>query len=122
MGPAPDFRVRYRLFTQEEGGRKNPPSQHIRWDFSYADKSIGRPNQVFIIWPEFISTAGEMLLTGEPMPWLGLADMFIVNPEFRAFHGQHIAVGVKGYFQEGPSRVGICEVVEVLWLHQNLKL
>ncbi len=63
-----------------------------------------------------------MLPIGEPMAEQGLADMFIVNPEFRAFHGQHIEVGVKGYFQEGPRRVGECEVVEVLALHQNPKL
>ncbi|GAB3724273.1 hypothetical protein GCM10027594_05450 [Hymenobacter agri] len=118
-GLAPDFRVSYRLFSADEGGRKMPPMQHIRWDFSYADEHISKPSQVFIIWPEFVSDSGQVLPEGEPMPKQGLADMFIVNPAFRAFHSQHIRVGVQGYFHEG-RRIGTCEVVEILALHQNL--
>ena len=117
---APDFRVSYRLFSAEEGGRKTPHFQGILWDFSYDEEQIGKPNQVFMIWPEFISDSGQMLPGGEPMPKQGLADMFIVNPAFRAFHCQHIKVGVKGYFHEG-KRIGACEVVEILALHQNPK-
>lgn len=116
----PDFRVSYRLFDVEEGGRKTPHLQHIRWDFSYADENISKPSQVFMIWPEFVSATGAVLPEGEPMPRNGLADMFIVNPAFRNFHCQHISVGVKGCFHEG-KRIGVCEVVEVLALHQNPK-
>ena len=121
MGLAPDFRVSYHLFSAEEGGRKTPHFQHIRWDFSYSDEQIGKSNQVFIIWPEFVSDSGQVLPQGEPMPKQGLADMFIVNPAFRAFHGQHIKVGVRGYFREGFRKITLCEVVEILALHRNLK-
>ena len=55
------------------------------------------------------------------MPKHGLADMFIVNPAFREFHCPHIKVGVRGYFHEGMTRIGACEVVEILGLHQNPK-
>ena len=120
-GLAPGFRVSYRLFSAEEGGRKTPHYQGIRWDFAYEDKSIARPNQVFMIWPEFISATGEMLPEGEPMPKQGLANMFIVNPAFREFHGQHIRLGVRGYFREGGTEIALCEVVEVLALHKNPK-
>ena len=116
----PDFRVSYRLFNAEEGGRNTPHFQHIRWDFSYADENISEPNQAFMIWPEFVSGAGAVLPKGEPMPRYGLADMFIINPAFRDFHCQHIRVGVKGYVHEG-RRIGVCEVVGVLALHQNPK-
>ncbi|MDO7847154.1 hypothetical protein Q5H92_12350 [Hymenobacter sp. M29] len=116
----PDFRVSYRLYSAAEGGRKTPHFQHIRWDFSYEDENIGKPNQVFMIWPEFISSTGEVLPEGEPMSRQGLADMFIVNPAFRNFHCQQIKVGVKGYVHEGQP-IGVCEVVAVLALHQNPK-
>ncbi|GAA4045433.1 hypothetical protein GCM10022409_34340 [Hymenobacter glaciei] len=115
----PDFRVSYRLFSAEEGGRKTSHFQHIRWDFSYEDETIGKPNQVFLIWPEFISDSGQVLPEGQPMPKQGLADMFIANPAFRAFHSQHIKVGVRGYFREGFRKIALCEVVEILALHQN---
>ena len=62
-----------------------------------------------------------MLPEGVPMPKHGLADMFIVNPAFREFHCPHIEVGVRGYFHEGMTRIGACEVVEILGLHQNPK-
>lgn len=117
----PDFRVSYSLISAEEGGRKGPHFQHIRWDFAYEDQSIAQPNQVFIIWPEFISATGEVLPKGVPMPRQGLADMYIVNPDFRQFHSQHIKLGVRGHFREGPHTAALCEVIEVLALHQNLK-
>ncbi|MBF9220123.1 hypothetical protein [Hymenobacter ruricola] len=117
----PDFRVRYRLYSAEEGGRKTPHFQHIRWDFAYEDVEISPPNQVFMIWPEFITPSGEMLPEGEPMPQYGLADMYILNSAFREFHSQHIRVGTKGYFREGGLIIGQCEVVELIALHQNPK-
>ena len=112
----PDFRVSYRLYNIEEGGRRTPHFQGVRWDFAFEDESIAKPKQVFIIWPEFITSAGEALPDGVPMPKAGLANMFIVNPVFREFHNQHITVGVRGYFTEGPHHVATCEVVEVLAL------
>jgi len=114
----PDFRVTYSLFSAEEGGRKTPHFQHIRWDFSYEDEGIATRNQLFMIWPEFITPSGEMLPEGVPMPQHGLADMFMINPATRAFHCQYIRRGLRGYLHEG-RRIGVCEVVEVLALHQN---
>jgi hypothetical protein len=117
----PDFRVRYRLFSAEEGGRKLLPFQHIRWDFAYEDVSVAKQNQVFMIWPEFIAPSGEILPEGVPVPKQGLADMFILNSVFREFHSQHITIGVRGFFREGGREIGLCEVVEILALHQNPK-
>jgi hypothetical protein len=116
----PDFRVSYRLYSPEEGGRKTLPFQKIRWDFSYENEEIAKPNQVFIIWPEFITLSGEMRPEGERIPKHGLADMYIMNPAFREFHSQHIKPGVRGYFHEG-KKIGVCEVIKLLALHQNPK-
>ncbi|MGI4733579.1 MAG: hypothetical protein ACRYG7_00195 [Janthinobacterium lividum] len=112
----PDFRVTYRLFTAEEGGRKTPAYQGIRWDFRYEDKAIS--TGTWIIHPEFLGLNGQVLPV-EPLPMLGQSNMFILNAELRSFHRQHIRPGTCGYFVEGPHRVGVCEVVEVLRLSQK---
>jgi hypothetical protein len=117
----PDFRVSYRLFSAEEGGRKTLPLQHIRWDFAYEDEEISPPNKIFMIWPEFIDSSGGMLPEGELVPSHGLADTFILNPAFREFHSQHLKLGTRGYFREGGRSVGSCEVIDLLALHQNPK-
>ncbi|MBH8558422.1 hypothetical protein [Hymenobacter negativus] len=117
----PDFRVSYSLFSAEEGGRKTPHFQHIRWDFSYEEESIAEGNKLFMIWPEFITPLGEMLPEGEPMPQNGLADMFILNNALREFHSQHIKPGVRGYFREGSRKIGVCEIIEIIALYQNPK-
>jgi hypothetical protein len=116
-GLPPDFRVSYRLYSPEEGGRQTPPHQHIRWDFTYDDKSISRTGG-FMIWPEMLLPSGGLAPAG-PIPAQGLADMFIIYPQYRAFHRLHLRPGVRGYFMEGNRRVGVCEVVEVLGLHTN---
>jgi hypothetical protein len=113
----PDFRVTYRLFTAEEGGRKTPAYQGIRWDFRYEDKAISIGT--WMIHPEFLDLKGEVFPI-EPLPMLGQANMFILSRELCNFHQQYIQPGVRGYFVEGPTRVGVCEVVEVLWLRRKL--
>jgi hypothetical protein len=113
----PDFRVTYRIFTAEEGGRRTPACQGIRWDFRYEDKAIS--TGTWVIHPEFLDLAGNVLPI-EPIPMMGQANMFILNPDLRSFHQQHIQLGVRGYFVEGPTRVGVCEVVEVLGLRRKL--
>ncbi|MDF7813653.1 hypothetical protein [Hymenobacter sp. YC55] len=115
-GLPPDFRVSYALYSAEEGGRKTPANQHIRWDFRYDHKGIS--TGTFMIWPEILQPNGQ-LMTEPFVPTYGLADMFIVFPTSRALHQQHIRVGLRGYFVEGPKRVAVCEVVAILNLHSN---
>ena len=88
---------------------------------TYEDESVATPDKIFMIWPEFIAPSGEMLPEGVPMPKKGLANMFILNSAFREFHSQHIKLGVQGCFRDGGSEVGLCEVVEIIALHQNPK-
>jgi hypothetical protein len=113
----PDFRVTYRLFTAEEGGRKTSAYQGIRWDFRYEDNAIS--TGTWIIHPVFLGL-DEQVLPVEPLPMVGQANMFILNAELRSLHRQRIRLGTRGYFVEGPHRVGVCEVVEVLRLSQNI--
>jgi hypothetical protein len=106
--------VRYRFFTPSEGGRASPPRQHLRWDFAYQGDDPLRDG-ISMVWPEFISQAGQVLPEGE-VPYEGKALMFIVNPERKPFHRERIAVGVRGFFMEGARKVAECEVTKVLGL------
>ena len=119
FGRDPDFRVTYRLFTVEEGGRKTPAYQGIRWDFRYEDESIrmaGGFGGSYMIYPEFLDLDGYVIPNG-PFSPIGQANMFILIPERGDFHRQHIRPGVRGFFMEGKP-VGVCEVVEILGLQQ----
>lgn len=113
-----DFRVKYRFFNQEEGGRKNPPYQGYRSDFKYVKQE--KENQAFMIWPFFEDEEGNFLPEDETsVSQKGIASMRILNPKMRPYHQQRIKVGVKGFFVEGPRKVAECEVIEVLGLFTN---
>src|SRR5687768_6917942 len=101
-----DFEVRYRFFTQEEGGRISGPAwQHYRCDWAYADDDITETG-IYMIHPEFTAEDGSVLAEGFPVPWSGTATMWILVPEMRAeIHRARIAEGVRGYFMGGSHRV-----------------
>jgi hypothetical protein len=114
----PDFEVRYRFYTAEEGGRKGEPRQHMRSDFLYHGDDPYRDG-IYAIYPEFLNAAGNPFPEG-PVPYNGVAHMFIFNPAMRTqVHCQRISVGVKGYFVEGPNRVAECEVTRLIGLRRE---
>ncbi|MFC3803869.1 hypothetical protein [Cohnella sp. GCM10012308] len=119
----PDFRIQYRLFSQSEGGRKNPVFQGLRCDFSYDGDDI-KETGMFAIHPEFEDEFGEIILDRTvPVPRQGTATMWILFPEMRRLvHVNRIKIGVIGYLMEGPRRIGQAEVIEILGLHQNAEL
>lgn len=111
----PDFRVRYRLLSEGEGGRQTLPFLHIRSDFLYEGDDplvVG----IWCIWPEFVSANGAVFPDDQRVPAEGLADMYIVNDAMRAQHASRIQLGTRGYFVEGPKKTATCEVVAVLSL------
>ena len=112
FGRQPDFRVTYRLYTIEEGGRFTPAYQGIRWDIRYAEGA--RPHN-WMVYPEFLDPDGIPIPNG-PFAPVGKANMFVMNATFLDFHQQHLRPGVQGYFMEGSRRVGVWEVDEVLGL------
>lgn len=119
-GRHPDFVVRYRFLTAAEGGRVSAPRQHIRWDFLYQGDDPQRDG-IWVIWPEFIDATGNPLPEG-PVPYEGVAHMFILNPDMRDHvHRGRLAVGIKGYFVEGTKRVAECEVTEIIGLHETAR-
>jgi hypothetical protein len=117
-GRQPDFEVRYHFYSAEEGGRQSAPRQHIRWDFLYHGDDP-QHDGIYAIYPEFLDPTGSPLSDG-PVPYDGVAHMFVLNPEMREqVHRQRIAVGVKGYFVEGAKRVAECEVTKLIGLSKT---
>ncbi len=113
----PDFRVTYKIFSQEEGGRYNLPYQGIRWDFRY-EHSAHPKGTLFMIYPEFEDSHGDLItdltLT---VPQFGMARMWILAKDRIEYHRNKIKIGAHGYFMEGAKKVGECEVIELI----NLK-
>lgn len=116
----PDFKVRYRFYSFEEGGRKSLPHQGYRSDFWYPfDGHL--PTKIYMIHPEFEDDQFNLILeTEKPVPASGTARMWIVTPKMREYHKNRITIGIKGYFMEGLRKVAECEVVEIIGLYSNL--
>ncbi len=64
LGHRADFKIRYRFYSAEEGGRKTPAFQGYRSDFWY-DYENHIPNSIYMIWPEFENEEGEIILEDE---------------------------------------------------------
>ena len=117
LGHKPDFRVKYKFYSTNEGGRKIIPYQGIRCDFMYADSRKGAS----MIWPEFEDETGKVILDNTvSVPAVGTARMWIINPERRDYHCEQIKVGLKCHFWEGRPTAD-CEVIEILGLCENPK-
>ncbi len=116
FGHLPDFEVTYRIFSPEEGGRKTPVFQGIRWDFTYEDY----PSEGFMIYPEIIDVNTKVAIEAEvAIPDYGIATMWILNSRLRGLHQKRIKLGTRGYFVEGPRKVGVCEVTRIIGLFSN---
>jgi hypothetical protein len=113
-----DFEAVIRVFSETEGGRKTPPFNGIRWDFSYV--SDEGSNQLYMIWPDFFSSSGDSLPTDSPLP-IGIelsARMTVVAEEMREHvHRGRIVPGLEFYCHEGSKRVAIGRVTRITGLH-----
>lgn len=114
-----DFRVRYRFYSQEEGGRKTIPYQGYRSDFWYGEPDEV-PTGVYRIRPEFEDEAGNVIIDNESSVAIsGTARMWVVYPPSRESHIEKIQVEIIGYFMEGLRKVAECKVIEILDLAIN---
>lgn len=111
-----DFKVKYRFYTQEEGGRWHLPNQGIRSNFWYEHENHTMTGY-FMIFPEFENETGELIEYGEVLPQ-GIARMWIANKHLRVYHQERITLGTRGYFIEG-NKTGECEVIEIVSLMSN---
>jgi hypothetical protein len=113
-----DFKVKYKFYSEDEGGRKNLPFQGIRSDFFYEHENHEQKNQIFMIWPEFEDLNHQLIQTGSVLKE-GVARMWIINNEMREYHQKRIIKGTIGYFREEIKSTGICEVIEIVDLFKN---
>ena len=111
-----DFEARLRFFTKEEGGRRSPIFNGIRWDLTYADE----PGGLYMIPPDIVDENGDsfaretQLSVDTPLA----ARMFIVVDEMREqVHRSRLRVGVKFFLREGARLVAEGEVTRITGLH-----
>jgi len=115
-----DFRVAYRFYDENEGGRKKLPYQGYRSDFWYDYEGHDVIRKVYMIWPEFENIEGELILEDDgPVSQTGTARMWILIPTTRRYHQDKISVGLKCYFMEGSRKVAECSVIEIVGLKEN---
>lgn len=119
----PDFRIKYQIYSEEEGGRKHPVFQGLRCDFAYDGDDI-KDMEIFAIHPEFEDKYGNIILDRNlPVPIQGTARMWILFPEMRRqVHINRIKIGVIGYFMAGSRRLGQVEVIEIIGLNTNAEI
>lgn len=113
-----DFEAIIRIFPEDEGGRKAPPFNGIRWDFSYASDEVS--DGLYMIWPDFFSSSGDSLPTDSPLP-IGIelsARMTVLIDEMREqVHRARIVTGLEFYCHEGSKRVAFGRVTRITGLH-----
>ncbi|MNC65119.1 hypothetical protein D3C75_1153810 [compost metagenome] len=78
-------------------------------------------DRIYCIHPEFEDEDGNIILDEDrSVSMSGTARMWILFDEMREkVHKHRIKVGTKGYFMEGPRRVGEVEVTEIIGLFTN---
>lgn len=106
------FRVKYRFYTSEEGGRETLPIQGYRSDFCYEGyEDFGK--RIYMIWPIFEDERENVVNVDETVNRVGTARMHIAREELIELHKNRLVLGTKGYFMEGPRKVAECEVIEL---------
>ncbi|MEC0093157.1 hypothetical protein [Paenibacillus macquariensis] len=116
----PDFRVRYRFLTIDEGGRNELPYQGYRSDFAIEADFNRSFIDLRIIHPEFEEENGKLILEETiKIHNSGTARMWILFPKSRVRHRNELVIGMKGYFMEGNKKVAEAEIIEIIGLHTN---
>ncbi len=116
-----DFKVKYRFFSFEEGGRKTgTPVNNYRSDWLYSEDKV--EDGIFMIWPFFENQFGELISKEDYADEKGVARMHILVPEMKPLHQGRIKIGTKGFFMEGARKVAEAEVIEIVNLHNQHSL
>ena len=115
----PDFRILYRFFREDEGGRKSLPLQGYRSDWTYLN---GETSQLYMIWPRFLDQEENELCSYQMIEMSGLANMYIISDKLiNSVHKDKVKVGTRGFLMEGPKKVAEAEIIEVINLQKRVK-
>ncbi len=103
-GAQEDFVARITILTEDEGGRKTPPVNGIRWDFLYADDEV--QDGLYMIWPDFFGEDGSSFPKDIQLTGTLNARMFILSKEgIPEWHQERLQEGTEFFCMEGPKRV-----------------
>ena len=117
-----DFEATIRILREDEGGRRTPPRNGIRWDICYAEDDP--KDTLWMVWPDFLDESGESrseeeeLSVGVPLP----AKMFVLVDQMRAdVHRKKAKVGVRFLCHEGSRRVAEGVITKITHLFDERK-
>ena len=109
----PDFIVEY-IFDPCEEMKHTKPCQGMRVDFRFQSDGL-QSTQVYMIWPELLDKQGKVIrdITPGIMDTTGLANMWVINSDMRAYHANRIQIGEKGYWVCGSYRLANVKVTKI---------
>ncbi|MGC1498231.1 MAG: hypothetical protein WA790_20665 [Sulfitobacter sp.] len=113
-GRKPDFEAEITVLTADQGGRKTPPFNKIRWDFRYADDAPS--DGIYMIHPYFLDKNRELFPDGQALSGTMTALMFIVIEEMADYHRKRIAIGTEFYCVEGYKICATGTVTDLIGL------
>jgi hypothetical protein len=120
-GANEDFVARITIFTKEEGGRKTPPVNGIRWDFLFAENESS-DSYHHMIWPVFFDDGGNPYPKGTPLAGTLGARMYVVARETIPTHLQgQLVEGAEFYCVEGPKKVAKGVVVKLTGITKDFR-
>ncbi len=99
----PDFEAEIEIFTFEQGGRRSPPLNGIRWDLKYKEDNFG--DGIHSIWPFFINDENNLVPGSEPLSGKLRAWMYVMLDEMRDYHRNRMKIGQEFTCQEGSKSV-----------------
>lgn len=115
-----DFEAEIRIRRENEGGRKSPASNGVRWDLGYAEDKVA--DGLWMIHPWFLSPSGDFLDFNVKLPvnTLLTARMYVLDDYWRTrLHQTKARVGTRFYCHEGHKRVAEGRITRILDLHKE---
>ena len=117
-----DFEATIRIMREDEGGRRSPVFNGIRWDFCYAEDDA--KDGIWMVYPDFHDATGDSipeersLPVDVPIP----ARMFVLIDEMREeVHRKKVRVGGRFYCHEGSRRVAEGTITRITGLFHERK-
>ena|SRR5687767_11097311 len=117
------FEATIRILREDEGGRRTPSRNGIRWDLCYADDDP--KDTLWMVWPDFLDQSGESRSEEEelpvdvPLP----VKMFVLSETLHAeVHRRKAKVDARFYCHEGPKRVAEGVITKITHLFDERKL
>jgi hypothetical protein len=114
----PDFEAEITILTAEQGGRKSPLFNGIRWDFGYAEDPPG--SEIYMIHPLFMDDHGDPYPFSQQIEGTLKAHMFIVVREMAPYHKARLAVGTEFQCREASKTLANGRVTRLIGLAQEL--